>query len=144
MKAYLRQAAIFKDLGNTSSAYTAQLAVRNLGHYFSETPAIAELEEQECNWGQYWSMRHPDPESILSGKQTIILPELQVRGIWKRLKVGKGQGQPVSRAGIATCVWEGELLVWFHCGRHKLTSLQGSTTYLEASTAHSISTATPG
>lgn len=107
IKAYLRQAAIFKELGNTASAYTCHLAVRDIGNHSALTPSVVELALHECRWEDYWVLRHPDPDTIFRGKQTVSVPELQVRGIWKKLKVGTGKGKPVSRSSMATCIWKG-------------------------------------
>lgn len=107
MKAFLRQASIFNELGNSSGvasaawdAVTASTNIENL-----QNDAILKLRE-ESDAEKRLNKRHPDPEDISKIKYKDS--SLQTRGVWNKLQVGKGSdGSPPSRKGFASVVWKG-------------------------------------
>ncbi|KAG8962392.1 hypothetical protein FRC00_009685 [Tulasnella sp. 408] len=103
MKPLLRQASIFNELGNsaavTSAAWDAYVLVGNV-----QNDAILKLAE-ECYIESRLKKRHPDPEDI--SKITYSNADLQIRGAWNKLQVGKGNGHPGSRKGFASVLWKG-------------------------------------
>ncbi|KAG8914901.1 hypothetical protein FRC01_003872 [Tulasnella sp. 417] len=103
MKAFLRQATIFNELGNSSAvasaawdAFALTAGVRN--------DAIRKLGE-ECDIERRLKKRHPDPEDI--SRITYSNADLQIRGVWNKLQVGKGNGYPPTRKGFASVIWKG-------------------------------------
>ncbi|KAG9047731.1 hypothetical protein FS837_001628 [Tulasnella sp. UAMH 9824] len=108
MKAFLRQAIIFNELGNSaavaSAAWDAYVLVGNV-----HNDAILKLAG-ECHIENRLKKRHPDPEDI--SKITYNDADLQIRGVWNKLQVGKGTGHPGSRKGFASVLWKGMYYVF--------------------------------
>lgn len=52
--------------------------------------------------------RHPDPRSI--GEIEVTRPDLQLRGIWKKVDVAAGP-RPGPRLGFSSWVWNGAFYV---------------------------------
>lgn len=103
MKAFLRQASIFNELGNTSATASAAWNGFSLaGNVQNDT--ILKLGD-ECMVEKRLPKRHPDPEDI--SKITYSDAALQVRGVWNKLQMGKGNGHPASRRAFASIVWKG-------------------------------------
>ncbi|KAG8952144.1 hypothetical protein FRC04_005144 [Tulasnella sp. 424] len=112
MKAFLRQASVFNELGNSSGvasaawdAVTASTHIENL-----QNDAILKLRE-ESDAEKRLNKRHPDPEHISQIKYKDS--SLQTRGVWNKLQVSKGSdGSPPSRKGFASVVWKGTYYVF--------------------------------
>ncbi|KIO26387.1 hypothetical protein M407DRAFT_201689 [Tulasnella calospora MUT 4182] len=108
MKAFLRQASIFNELGNSSAVASAALDAFTLVGNF-QNDAILQLGE-ECDIERRLKKRHPDPEDISA--ITCRDAALQTRGVWNKLQVGKGNGHPPSRKGFSSVLWKGMYYVF--------------------------------
>lgn len=110
LKAYLRQRDIFYSLGNTAAC----LGCTWEGFKFAG--AVTDVENEagikrlrnECDTHKYSSQRHPDPSQV--DKVKFTNPELQVRGVWKKLKIRSegGLSSPPTRLRHSGFVWKGE------------------------------------
>ncbi|KAG8908975.1 hypothetical protein FRB99_000078 [Tulasnella sp. 403] len=116
LKAHVRQSIIYKSLGNTAAAYSAAMQGLQWGTSIiptsseSQFPAIEELRSKCVSDARVLgSKRHPAPVDVASIQVTE--PELQVRGVWKKLRVGGGAA-PVSRLGHSSVVWKGKYYVF--------------------------------
>lgn len=97
---------MFTELGNTSAAYAA---VYNAFKYRNNFLADTNILKEEVNgtWEKYVKMRHPDPQNVDGLK--IVDPALQVRGVWKKVRVPSTTPCPPPRVGPTIAVYEG----WF-------------------------------
>lgn len=110
LKAYLREAHIFTRLGNTA---TAQLACyRGWSHgrgmipdKAHEIPPTIRKLRAECDAQKDTYRRHPDERTF--GKLVVAEPELQVRGIWKPVRIGGDGRSPASRTGALAAMYGG-------------------------------------
>ncbi|KAG8962393.1 hypothetical protein FRC00_009686 [Tulasnella sp. 408] len=103
MKAFLRQASIFNELGNSSATASAAWDCFSLAGN-AQNDTILKLDG-ECMAEKRLQKRHPDPEDV--SKITYSDAALQVRSVWNKLQMGKGNGHPASRRAFASVVWEG-------------------------------------
>lgn len=78
-------------------------------------PATIKALREECDIMPYFARRYPDPFDFEDVR--ITNPQLQVRGVWKKLRVGgERSSKPPSRLAPATFVHKGEV-VSSHFGR---------------------------
>lgn len=103
MKAFLRQSSIFNELGNSSATASAGWDGYSLAGN-AQNDTILKLDD-ECMVEKRLQKRHPDPEDI--SKITYSDAALQVRGVWNKLQMGKGNGHPALRKAFASVVWKG-------------------------------------
>ncbi|KAG8989145.1 hypothetical protein FRB90_002379 [Tulasnella sp. 427] len=112
MKAFLRQASVLQELGNSAgvaaAACDAFIVCNRLGNIRNEP--IQRLQK-ECRIEDRLTKRHPDPDDILNIR--YLDPKLQTRGVWNKLQVGKGSnGNPPSRKDFASIVWKGTYYIF--------------------------------
>lgn len=96
---------IYSQLGNTAKAMEMSCFANRIGHAYPN-PEIQDLAAVDPD--KYRGIRHPD----YSVKNIDIrYPDLHVRGLWKKIRIGAGKGKataPASRFGSASCVWAGK------------------------------------
>ncbi|KAF8210879.1 hypothetical protein K438DRAFT_1710364 [Mycena galopus ATCC 62051] len=102
---------IFAALGNSGTAttrrWTALTTTINLPepHQTRELKAVLDVE---LLYKQF-ELRHPDPQA--APNREITVPELQIRGSWKRLQVRTPGGVTEGRENFASCIWNSQLYV---------------------------------
>ncbi|KAJ6472022.1 hypothetical protein C8R45DRAFT_1013780 [Mycena sanguinolenta] len=102
---------IFASLGNSGAAasrrWYAMTSTINLPQ-LHQTPELNAVLDREL-LTKWFEMRHPDPQA--TPNRAVTVPELQVRGSWKRLQVKTPGGVTEGRENFSSCVWNGQLYV---------------------------------
>lgn len=92
------------SIGNTSAgANFAFLALRNTSTHFPEDTKLKE----ESGIKATGCLRHPDPSFSMTA--TVTVPELQVRGVWKKIVLRDAKAQsPPAKHGYVSALYNGQ------------------------------------
>lgn len=74
------------------------------GINYKMSTTLVDRLRKEANLTQLTALRHPDPALVDS--YSIKDPALQVRGVWKKLRV-KMKGGPSARQAYGSAIWRG-------------------------------------
>lgn len=101
---------IFTQMNNTATAVSMASKANTLAVQWEaaeNAQAIIKMMH-EIPLMHLASRRHPDPPIVY--KQEVEFPELQVRGIWKKISPPKGP-KPRARQAFTSWVWGGKLYI---------------------------------
>ncbi|KAJ7200490.1 hypothetical protein B0H12DRAFT_1164427 [Mycena haematopus] len=102
---------IFASLGNSGTAVTrrwvALTSTISLPQHH-QTPELKSVLNVDLMSKQF-ELRHPDPQA--TPNRAVTVPELQVRGSWKRLQVRTLGGVTDGRENFSSWIWNSQLYV---------------------------------